>query len=316
MFRADEVRAQLREPRSDSHGTASILGATSTSGWQNDGARAWNDMELWPLAPIVVTSDGVCGAEIEPLRTGAGAAARRVCEESLVQWWRYSHEEPTMDRWLAPALLVLGLLVAGACVFVYAGVLDVGADKPHWNLTAQVLSAIRDRSIAVRASRQVVPDLADPDLIALGAEHYSEMCTDCHLSPGQLDTELRQGLNPQPPRLALPLGRTPAEIFWIIKHGFRMTGMPAWGPTHDDRAIWGLVAFVQRLPTLDANGYAKLTQPGEASTDEHQNADRDKDDPDHHHDAAGGPPPAGDTIDRITSVSPEQSQDIGADHDH
>jgi mono/diheme cytochrome c family protein len=178
-----------------------------------------------------------------------------------------------MIRWVAYAAVLLVLLAAGAWVFVYEGAYDVGADQPHWRLTARVLGVIRDRSIAVRASGLAVPDLADPDLIALGAEHYAEMCTGCHLTPGAPDTELRRGLNPQPPRLALPGTRTPAEAFWIIKHGIRMTGMPAWGATHDDRAIWGLVAFTRKLPTLDAAAYSKLTGAAEHESHDHDQAD-------------------------------------------
>ena len=76
------------------------------------------------------------------------------------------------------------------------------------------------------------------------------------------DNELRQGLYPKPPNLAEPRERQPAESFWIIKHGIKMSGMPAWGVTHDDDSIWGLVAFLQQLPTLDAEGYRALTGSG------------------------------------------------------
>ena len=40
---------------------------------------------------------------------------------------------------------------------------------------------------------------------------------------------------------------TPAEQFWIIKHGVKMTGMPAWGVTHDDEMLWDVVALVRKL---------------------------------------------------------------------
>ncbi len=92
------------------------------------------------------------------------------------------------------------------------------------------------------------------------------MCTGCHLAPGVGDNEMRQGLYPQPPNLSQPRDRSPAQLFWIIKHGLKMTGMPAWGVTHDDEAIWGLVAFLQQLPTMDAAAYAALTRDdGEAA---------------------------------------------------
>lgn len=164
-----------------------------------------------------------------------------------------------MTKTIAGILAVLALAGAVAIAFAYAAPYNVAADVPHWGVTARALTAIRDHSIEARAADLAVPDLADPALIALGAEHYAAMCTGCHLAPGVGDNELRQGLNPKPPDLSQRRDRSPAETFWIIKHGIKMTGMPAWGVTHDDESIWGLVAFLQQLPTLDAAGYAAVT---------------------------------------------------------
>lgn len=158
-------------------------------------------------------------------------------------------------------ILALALVVAAAVALSYAGAYDVAADSPHWNITGRVLATARDRSIAVRADTTAVPNLADPALVALGAEHYADMCTTCHLAPGLGDNEVRQGLYPKPPDLTRRRDRSPAESFWIIKHGIKMSAMPAWGVTHDDEVIWGLVAFLQQLPTLDVDSYAALTRP-------------------------------------------------------
>ena len=59
-------------------------------------------------------------------------------------------------------------------------------------------------------------------------------------------------------------GRAPAEQFWIIKHGIKFTAMPAWGKTHSDSEIWGLVAFLQKLPTLTSEQYRQMTAPADA----------------------------------------------------
>jgi mono/diheme cytochrome c family protein len=129
---------------------------------------------------------------------------------------------------------------------------------------------VRDRSIAAGAADLTVPDLADRDLIAQGAGHYSEMCTVCHLAPGVTTSELRQGLYPAPPDFSAGTSLRPAEAFWVIKHGIKMSAMPAWGSTHDDEAIWAIVAFLQQLPTLDANEYSALT--GESDAVDHDHA--------------------------------------------
>jgi len=83
------------------------------------------------------------------------------------------------------------------------------------------------------------------------------MCTSCHLAPGMKDTELRPGLYPRPPNLSE--GEVePREAFWIIKHGLKMTAMPAWGLSHDDATIWSMVAFLQKLPGMTAAQYKEM----------------------------------------------------------
>ena len=71
-----------------------------------------------------------------------------------------------------------------------------------------------------------------------GAGEYAEMCSGCHLAPGMKRTEISQGLYPRAPELRRKTDLTPAEQFWIVKHGVKMTGMPAWGVTHDDELLW------------------------------------------------------------------------------
>jgi len=162
-----------------------------------------------------------------------------------------------MVAWAVAISLVSGVAAVG---WTYSGQYNVAADAPHWDVTTRAMATIRERSIAARAAGLAVPNLADPALIALGAEHYAGMCTGCHLAPGMGDNEMRQGLYPKPPNLSERRDRSPAESFWIVKHGLKMSGMPAWGVTHDDEAIWGLVAFLQQLPAMDGAAYAALTQ--------------------------------------------------------
>jgi mono/diheme cytochrome c family protein len=101
----------------------------------------------------------------------------------------------------------------------------------------------------------VPPDLANEELISSGAGNYDAMCVGCHLAPGIKETELSKGLYPRPPNLSLAVIDDPAEAFWAIKHGIKASGMPAWGKSMADEYIWGLVAFVRRLPDLDADAY-------------------------------------------------------------
>src|SRR5512136_331085 len=95
--------------------------------------------------------------------------------------------------WIVAGAVLATIAVAG---IVYGGVLNVAADEPHWLVTTRLLETIRERSITARAAGATVPDLSDPDLVRLGAEHYDAMCVGCHLAPGVDDTEMRAGLYP------------------------------------------------------------------------------------------------------------------------
>ena len=170
---------------------------------------------------------------------------------------------------------IVVLLVAGAGVFVWSGVYDIGADAPHWSVTESVLSTLRKRSVRVRGDRVIAPALDDPKMIAEGAEHYAAMCVGCHLAPGVEKSELRAGLYPRPPALADVHGLTPGVAFWIIKHGIKMSGMPAWGATHSDGEIWNMVAFVQKLPGMTVEEYRALTADGAEGGHEHRHSGED-----------------------------------------
>ena len=164
-------------------------------------------------------------------------------------------------------LFVLSLI--GIATYIYLGVYNVAADAPHSAFVYNVLELTRQRSIAARAVELKVPLLEDPALIADGAGHYREMCTGCHLAPGVADSELRSGLNPTPPNLTQALNATPAEMFWAIKHGIKMSAMPAWGASHDDQTIWGIVAFVQKLPGMAPAQYEAMTAAGQGEPNHH-----------------------------------------------
>lgn len=161
-------------------------------------------------------------------------------------------------RFLRRLLAVVVLVLVVFAGWLWSGSYDIGADAPHWNVTAKLISVLRERSVDTRLAAIKVPRLDDPALIAEGAAHYSEMCTQCHLAPGMSNSETRIGLYPEPPDLA-KFAPDPAEAFWIIKHGIKMTGMPAWGKTHSDQKIWAMVAYLQKQPTMSVDQYRQLT---------------------------------------------------------
>lgn len=155
------------------------------------------------------------------------------------------------------ALAVLAVLVAGAGVFVYSGLYNIGADDPHSKAVFAVLETLRDRSIQMHSADLTVPNLEEPQLVLKGAGQYAAMCTECHLKPGTKNSELRPGLYPQPPNLS-QVRVDPKVAFWAIKHGIKMSAMPAWGGSHDDATIWSMVAFLQKLPEMTPQQYQDM----------------------------------------------------------
>ena len=164
------------------------------------------------------------------------------------------------SRWALVAVTLL-VLMGAAAVGIYIGVYNIAADVPHTQPVYWLLETMRDRSIAARAREVVVPaDLNDPTRISKGAGQYADMCSGCHLAPGMKRTEISQGLYPRAPELRRKTTLTPAEQFWVVKHGIKMTGMPAWGVTHDDDLLWDVVAFVRKLPELTKEQYETLVE--------------------------------------------------------
>lgn len=172
---------------------------------------------------------------------------------------------PKLRWFLMGAFAMLVVLGIGALAFVYSGLYDMGADRPHLPATVALIDALRDRATEAAGRSIAVPDLDDPAKITEGAGHYAEMCTGCHLAPGKADSELRAGLYPQPPNLAEDGIDNPGEAFWIIKHGLKMSAMPAWGRTHTDAQIWALVAFVRQLPKMTPAQYRQRVAAAQAS---------------------------------------------------
>jgi mono/diheme cytochrome c family protein len=170
------------------------------------------------------------------------------------------------------AVLVGAALLAfigAASLVIYAGIYNIGADTPHTQLVFWLLETVRERSIAVRATGVVVPhDLADAKRIAAGAGQYAEMCSSCHLAPGMKRTEISRGLYPRAPELRRGSDLAAAEEFWVVKHGVKMTGMPAWGVTHNDEILWDIVAFLRKLPDLTPAEYEALVKGASKTHDE------------------------------------------------
>ena len=212
-------------------------------------------------------------------------------------------------------LVFASLLIIG--IFVWSGIYNIGADDKHSRPVYSMLQMIRERSITVRANQMhPPPNLDDVALIRQGAGNYNAMCTGCHLAPGMSETELSRGLYPAPPNLATAEVGDAAHHFWVIKHGIKASGMPAWGPSMSDEYIWGMVGFLQQLPKLDAAQYQAMVDSsgghshGGGETQPHDDGPNAA--PDHHAMPAGMEMPAGMSME--TAQPDAHARGTPADH--
>ncbi|WP_417388563.1 c-type cytochrome [Gimesia sp.] len=167
-------------------------------------------------------------------------------------------------RWKIMAVLSLIVVVGGALIVV-SGVIPVKASSGHWEITRWFLNFTKERSVATHSTGIEVPDLEDQALIIKGAGHYETGCQVCHGKPDGIRPRLVSLMTPKPPNLKkIVPEREPQELFYVVKHGIKMTGMPAWPEQKRDDEIWPVVAFLLKYPDLDLAEYDVLV------TGEHQ----------------------------------------------
>jgi len=185
-------------------------------------------------------------------------------------------------------ILLLFILIVGAGLYLYNGMYNFAATSPHNNLTSLVIHESVEISVKKHAKNVPMSHLGENASIEEGSEEYDEMCAMCHGGPGLPESVLYKGLYPSPPKLYKDHDDwTDEELFWIIKNGIKMTGMPAYGPTHSDEEIWTIVAFVKKLPELSEYEYKTLTQKNSdhhSQHDEHSGSAETENDNVHLHD--------------------------------
>lgn len=173
-------------------------------------------------------------------------------------------------KYLIGAISVIVLLIIGYLIFIYSGMYNISAMVHHDKLTLWMMNTVREKSIKHNTEDDIkMPDLSNDSLVKMGFVHYREMCVSCHGAPGINQNEFAEGLYPNPPMLSKVANDwTPQQLFWITKNGLKMTGMPAFGPTHTDDMIWAIVAFTKKLPTLSKEEFQIFDDEMQGESDE------------------------------------------------
>ena len=165
------------------------------------------------------------------------------------------------------------IIAVAAAVFFFGGFYNVAATQPDLGVVAWALEHVRDASINRHAIDQPPVSMEDSATIQTGARAFaSRGCGSCHGGPGVMWAKFSEGLRPDPPDLKDAVkDLTPAHIFWVIRNGINMTGMPGFNLVEaSDQEIWTIAAFVKKLPSVSEADYKAWTAdaappPGEAS---------------------------------------------------
>jgi len=152
---------------------------------------------------------------------------------------------------LLGAILTLALLLMSALVVTRLGLMPVRADGTHSRLEARIMPAVLHASIARHASGETNPIPLNQDNLKAGINTYKAMCARCHSRPNGEPSVYGQSFYPPAPQLPQGLSQyTDSQLFWVIKHGIRNTGMPAWGSMLSDEEIWQIVSLLKNSQDL------------------------------------------------------------------
>ena len=169
-----------------------------------------------------------------------------------------------MIRNILGAIGLLSVLTgASAAVFFFGGYFNVAATATEPRLMRWALIQVREASVQRHAHEQPTVALSSTDVVLTGARAYLERgCVSCHGAPGVVWHKFSEGLRPDPPDLAnISKSRTPEQLYFVIKNGINMTGMPSFGSS-TEQELWAMVAFVKQLPSVSAEQFKSWTGPG------------------------------------------------------
>jgi cytochrome c553 len=162
-------------------------------------------------------------------------------------------------RWRTVLAIIIVLPIAGLLIG-WSGLVGIRASSGHWGATDWFLHWVMRSSVRTAAITAEAPPLVNPALLAPAAGHFENGCATCHGSPAQARSSAVLAMLPPPPDLKGVIGTwTDEQLFEIVKHGVRYTGMPAWPVQTRDDEVWAMVAFLRRLPELDAVQYTAMS---------------------------------------------------------
>ena len=216
------------------------------------------------LGLVIGTIRGAPRGAAQGLRDAAPTPAQTKAENPILAVARLG-----FMSWVVIVLFLGAVAAVGGFLVATSGVIPIKASSGHWPITAWLLEFSMHRSISTHAMSIKAPPLEDRGMILRGAGHYDIGCRPCHGSPELHHPRIAAKMTPPPPYLPPVIHEwTPAQLFYLVKHGVKFTGMPAWPAQHRDDEVWAMVAFLLKFPDLNAAEYRRLSHGEVAATRE------------------------------------------------
>lgn len=150
---------------------------------------------------------------------------------------------------------VLGIVAVAVSVYLVSryGLFPIGADNPPGRIERMLTSRAMNVYVDRHKPEGENPMEPTPANLLEGAKEYEEHCALCHGGAKAKISPMADKFSPPAPQLINRIPHDPdAWLFWVTKHGVRMTGMPAWDGVLSDSEMWKAIAFIKhsaKLPT-------------------------------------------------------------------
>jgi mono/diheme cytochrome c family protein len=176
----------------------------------------------------------------------------------ILRRWGGVRREHLQHLFIGAAIGIAVVVPLGAFAFVKSGIYNVAASHPHTKFTTWLTHETMIHSVRLRAHGIAAPATVSPAQVVAGFCAYRAHCVACHGAAGVARQQWVSGMEPQPPYLLDVTQKfTPRELFWIVRNGIKMTGMPSWRDTMSDEEIWELVAWLEASRTLPPQTYVR-----------------------------------------------------------
>jgi mono/diheme cytochrome c family protein len=165
-----------------------------------------------------------------------------------------------VKNFLLGILFTVLVLVVGGFAYLRLGFAEVRGDLPPGKWETALMFSTAHASVRRHAPELPNPVPATDENLIAGGKIYRNECAGCHGTPGKPDS----GNSLYPPIPQLPIvgtTYTEAQVFWVAKHGIRLSGMFANGLWDSDQKLWTVAAYIKRMNSLPAHVEQELAKP-------------------------------------------------------